>query len=148
MSETRCAELDRRLAAGELDAEAAARWREHVAGCADCREQEAADALLRAALDSPPPRLSAGFADGLRRELDRRVAGRPGAHRPGRLRPAGLWALAGYGTAALAASVAILVSLPWESLTVSPAAGIALGAIALISPLALLDRVGIVHPPG
>ena len=144
-----CGEFDRAREAGRLEGEAEARWREHLAGCADCREQVAADELLRGALEAPVPTLSPGFEAGLRRELDRRVAARATpAPRAGRLRPAGLWALAAYGTAALAASVVILARLPWESLTPSPALGIALGALALLSPVALLDRLGIVRPPG
>ena len=149
MSGDRCGELDRVLARGRLEGEERARWREHLAGCADCRRQESADAQLRGALADPAPELSAGFDAGLRKALERRAAGRPAAAgRPGRLHRSGLWALAIYGTAAAAASVAILTRLPWESLAPSPALGIAIGAIALLSPVALLDRLGIVRPPG
>ena len=145
MSDVRCEEFDRRPVDGALGSSAeSAGWREHLAGCAECREQQRADALLRDALAGPAPELSPAFEAGLRRELERRAT----ARRSGRLRPAGLWALAAYGAAALAASVAILARLPWESLAPSPALGMALGALALLSPLALLDRIGIVRPPG
>ena len=144
-----CGEFDRVRTAGVLDREAEARWREHLAGCADCAEQARADALLQEALNEPVPELSPGFEAGLRRELRTRTAAQPArARRPGRLRPAGIWALAAYGTAAAAASAVILARLPWESMAASPVLGMALGAVALLSPLGLLDRIGIVRPPG
>ena len=149
MSGGRCGEFDRARAAASLAGDEAVRWREHLAGCADCREQARADALLRGGLTAPVPELSAGFEAGLRRELERRAAARPApARRPGRLRPSGMWLLAAYGTAATAASAVILARLPWASLTPSPVLLVALGAQALLSPLVLVDRIGVVGPPG
>ncbi len=140
------------MAAGrEAGDEGEGRWNDHLAGCADCREQASADALLRGTLGQAPapPEVSAAFEGRLRRRLQRRTAGRPiTARRTGGLRPSGLWALAAYGTAATGASAAILARLPWESLAPSPALLVTVGALALLSPLALLDRVGIVRPPG
>ena len=149
MSDGRCREFDAASAGGGPLRDAAIGWREHLAGCADCREQAAADALPRGALTPPPPALSADFEVRLRRRIERRAAAPPAVTgRRGGLRPAGLLTLAAYGTAATAASAVILARLPWESLSPSPVALAALGALALLSPLVLLDRFGIVRPPG
>ena len=126
-----------------------ARWLDHLAGCVTCREQTSADALLRGALATPPTELGAGFDRQLRQRLERRAAGgSPTARRPGRLRPAGLWTLGAYGTVAAFASVVVLSRLPWQSINMSPALAITLGLLILLSPLVLLDRTGIVRPPG
>jgi hypothetical protein len=98
---------------------------------------------------APPTGLSAEFEARLRQRLEDRAAGiLPAPRRPARLRPAGLWALAAYATAATAAAVVILARLPWQSLTPSPVLLICLGGLAMLSPLVLLDRVGVVRPPG
>ena len=144
-----CEEFDRRLDSGGFDGEQETLWREHLAGCAVCREQAAADAFLREMSAPPPPELAAGFEGRLQRRIEQRVAQRAATvPRPGRLRPSGLWTLAAYGTAATVASVLILSRLPWHSFTAPPGLGFVLGALALLSPLVLLDRVGIVRPPG
>ena len=144
-----CDEFDRALASGEIAGEEESPWREHVAGCAVCRQQANADALLREALATAPPELAAGFEGRLRLRIEQRAGeGSASARRPGSLRPSGLWALAAYGTAAAIASVVIVSRLPWESFTPSPALGFTLATILLLSPLVLLDRLGIVRPPG
>ena len=143
-----CEQFDRRLAHGVLEGDEEARWLEHLAECAVCSEQAPADVLLRGALGDPAPKLSAEFDRRLRRRLEQRVAGAPApTRRPGRLRPSGWWLLVAYGTVAAAASVVIVARLPWQSFTPSPVLGITLGALALLSPLVLLDRIGIVRPP-
>ncbi len=149
-----CEEFDRRRESGGFDGEQETLWREHLAGCAVCREQAAADAFLREMSAPPPPELAAGFEGRLQRRLEQRGARHPATGhpatvpRPGRLRPFGLWTLAAYGTAATIASVLILSRLPWHSFTAPPGLGFVLGALALLSPLVLLDRIGIVRPPG
>ena len=144
----RCEEFDRLEEAGRGEGGGEAAWREHLAACASCRGQSAVDALLREALPSPPAPV-AGSEERLRRRLAERLGERP---RPARralgLRPVALWTLGAYGTAAAAASLLILARLPWQSLAASPAVGIALAVLALLSPLVLLDRVGVVRPPG
>lgn len=140
----RCDAFDRRLEAGGAAAGDRESWADHLAGCADCREQDRADALLRGALAAPAPELAAGFDGRLLLRLEARAARRSA----GGLGRSAWWLLAGYGTAAAAVSVVILARLPWQSLTPSPALGITLGALALLSPLVLLDRVGVVRPPG
>lgn len=144
----RCERFDRFLEGAPGGGEAAARWRRHLAGCASCREQEAVDALLRRALPAAPA-AAPGYEERLRRRLGERLADRStrGRRRLG-LRPAALWALGAYVSAAGAASVVVLARLPWQSLAVPPGLGLVLGAIALLSPLALLDRADIVRPPG
>ncbi len=145
----RCEEFDRFLESPPGDGEAEARRRQHLAGCASCRQQEVADALLREALPEPPPELGAGFDRRLRGELERRLAeNTPPARRQGGLSPVALWALGAYGMAAVLVSLLVLVNLPWQSLAASPGMGIVLGALVLLSPLVLLDRVGVVRPPG
>lgn len=142
-----CEEFDRLRSDGEGERER--HWREHLAGCAACREQSRADVLLRVALDTHAPELGAGFEQRLRARLEQRAAPRSrAASHPGRLGSSDLWTLGAYATAAAVASAVILSRLPWQSLTLSPALGITLGALALLSPLVLLDRLGIVRPPG
>lgn len=154
----RCDEFDRLRPEGKVDDPRARRWQEHLDGCAHCREQVRADGLLRETLAAPAPELVAGFEERLRRRLESRSAprpaavGRPGLGRSSSGRPGlprfGWWVLATYGTAAAVASAVILARLPWQSIAPSPAFGITLGALALLSPLVLLDRIGIVRPPG
>jgi len=142
-----CGEFDRRPAAPAGEAEA--RWREHLAGCSSCGEQAAIDALLREARPPAPPELNAGFEARLRLRLERRLtAGARPARRPGGLRPAALWVLGAYGTAAGLASLLLLSRLPWQLSAAPPGVAITLGVLALLSPLVLLDRIGIVRPPG
>lgn len=143
-----CPEFDRRRQAADLEGEPSAPWQEHLAGCADCRQQASADAVLRGVFEEPVPALSPGFEAGLRRELERRRAARRPAPPAGRPRASGLLSVAAYLTAVVAASAAILARLPWESLTPSPVLLVGLVALGLLSPLALFDRLGIVRPPG
>ena len=145
----RCKEFEELPAGAARDAEAETRWREHLAGCASCRRQEAVDALLRESSTAPVPRLSGGFDSHLRRRLERAAARRPvPVRRPAGLRPTALWVMAVYVTAAVAASLLVLTRLPWQSFAAPPGLGIVLGALALLSPLVLLDRVGVMRPPG
>ena len=145
-----CEEFQRLQEISRKDGDAAARWRRHLDGCETCREQEATDALLRAMSRRPVPELSGTFEERLRSRLraEDAAARRAPSRRPRGLRPAAVWVLGAYGTAAAAASILVLMRLPWRSLAVTPSLGIALGALALLSPLILLDRVGVVRPPG
>lgn len=144
-----CEEYDRFLDGGVLEGERAGQWREHLRSCASCREQVAADAALREMIVAPPPELSAGFEARLHQRLDGR---RPNAARarriPGGVRPSWGWTLASYVTVATFASVLILSHLPWQSLVAPRAMVLTLGALVLVSPLVLLDRIGIFRPPG
>ena len=146
-----CEEYDRFLDGGGLEGEDAARWREHLRGCPTCSKQVAADLSLRQAFAASPPsaELTAGFEARLRQQLEAR---RPGAtrvsRRLGRAWPSWGWVLAPYATAATFASILILSRLPWQSFDVPRSLVFALGAIVLASPLVLLDRIGILRPPG
>ena len=69
----RCEEFDRLLGTTPGDGDVEARWQEHLAGCASCREQAAADTLLREALptlgDVSAPAVAWAFADDGVREV-------------------------------------------------------------------------------
>jgi hypothetical protein len=146
-----CEEYDRFVDLGGLDGENAPQWREHLRGCPTCSKQLAAEASLRQAFagSPPPPGLAAGFEARLHQRLDAR---RPDAARGhtglGRLWPSWGWTLASYATAATFASILILSRLPWQSFEAPRGLVFALGALVLASPLVLLDRIGILRPPG
>ena len=138
-----CEEYDRYLERGGVEGENAAAWHEHLRGCASCGSQVVADASLRQAFAAspPPPELTAGFEARLHQRLEaRRGLGRVWSSRR--------WVLATYATAATFASIMILSRLPWHSFDVPLGLVFALGAMALASPLVLLDRIGILRPPG
>ena len=138
-----CEEYDRFVDRGGLDGENAPQWREHLRGCPTCSKQVAADASLRQAFAGSPPRpgLAAGFEARLHQRLEaRRGRGAVGSSR--RL------LLATYATSATLASIMILSRLPWQSFEAPRGLVFALGALVLASPLVLLDRIGILRPPG
>ena len=107
-SEARTYLLDRRR--GALAADARAEVEAHLAGCAACRHEDAADARSRVAPRAAPaaparPRVAAARA---RRAMG---AGRPGAPRPARR-----WARVGRTLTAMAAgaALALLVVFAWR----------------------------------
>ena len=138
-----CEEYDRFLDRGGDEGEHSAAWREHLRGCPSCSEQVIADASLRQAFagSPPPPGLAAGFEARLHQRLEAR-RGR------GAVWSSRMLVLATYATAATAASIMILSRLPWHSFDVPGSLVFGLGALALASPLVLLDRIGILRPPG
>jgi anti-sigma factor RsiW len=125
----------------QFDRLPAERLAEHLRSCSQCREQNAADAALRQGFATPPPEIHIGFETRLRRRLQERRA-------PARWRPVWGWTLATYVTAATIASIVILSRLPWGTLVAPRALGLTIVALVVASPLLLLDRIGVLRPPG
>lgn len=156
---------------GGVDGAVSESWLEHLDSCTDCREQADADAALRsafstarspgstrdAALDrslraGPDTGLGDRLDDWLAGELEIRARGVPKAA-PKRHRWGARWALAAYATLAGSLSLWVLSTVSWPAVSpVAPlaplAATITFGALALLTPLVLFDRLGVLRPPG
>lgn len=145
-----CSEWEQHFERGH-DHDARAEWDAHLASCSGCRDHTAMDAALRrsfSGVGSPAEQIDERLDAWLTAELAKRThcPQEAASDRRWRLSARERWVLVAYGAAASLVSLRVLSTVSWPA--VSPAVPLtALGVLAVLTPLVLFDRLGVLRPP-